>query len=95
MIESDTDTRQATVGALRRLARHMRQWDRVVVDLYAINDPEAAEIAQYRAGLRQAVALAFLGTGRTDAVDEWIDDLLDTDDPSSRLPMPTTDELEM
>lgn len=62
--ERDTDSRQALVGSLRRLARHMRSWD-------------ATLMAEYRAGLRTAVALAFLGTSRTDRVDEWVADLLD------------------
>lgn len=93
MIESDTDTRQALVASLRRLARHIRSWDTTIAELHA-GDPEAEPLREYSDGLRTAVAVAFLGTTRTDHVDQWVADLLDTA-PSTRRPMPTTAELEM
>lgn len=77
MTEHATDTRQVLVCSLRRLAAEMRQWDRIVAQLTAQNSPEAGECGQYRAGLRSAVALAFLGSTHTDAVDEWVAGLLD------------------
>lgn len=75
-MERDTDTRQVLVGDLRRLARTIQEWDRVVEQLGVEAEPE---LGAYRTGMRRAVAIACLGTIHTDRVDLWIDGLLDNE----------------